>query len=344
MLDQTCSALLLPMLPTVFQCWALRQHKSRIALRRVTLLALVLQCWVCVVFVPKKPTENLILKGGSLFFAFRVLKLGVFAPLSIRRKIGIQEYYRIVFTLIPDDKKAARKSRNKRTFLRYSKIILAQYVTANMINLYFRYKPPQTELPMRSLLSLRQPELALQHYLYGWLVYLYMSIYYFILVYPWCFVTGARYTPIFDSPFISKSPKEFWNVRWNKIFHENFRSCVFTPMNQAFVTESFGPGKKIAIRIFSGFFTFFISAIVHEFLVVFGSNSPPTLENTMFFLIHGVAVSIQVLLERFIGKNVLPDLLSIFLSNMFFVWTAPLFVSPFMRNKLIDKCAPPMLF
>ncbi|ORX96478.1 hypothetical protein K493DRAFT_370944 [Basidiobolus meristosporus CBS 931.73] len=340
MLLHTFGALLLPLLPTVFQYWSLR-HKNGAHLRRNTLLGLVLQAWICVVYAPNKPTENLILKGGSLFFAFRVLSLGVFTPLSTTKEIGIQEYYRVIFTLIPA---AGKKSRHGGTFLRYLAIVLAQYLTANIIQLYFRYKPPQTELPVRTVLSLRQPELAVQHYLYGWLVYLYMSIYYFILVYPWCFVTDAHYTPIFDSPFISKSPKEFWNVRWNKVFHENFRSCVFAPINQAFVVEQFSPWRKTAVRILSGFFTFFISAVVHELLVVFGSNSPPTMENTLFFLLHGVAVSVQVLLEKFMGKDFLPNYVGIILSNLFFIWTAPLFVSPFMRNKLIDKCAPPMLF
>ncbi|KAK9722368.1 nuclear protein localization protein 4 [Basidiobolus ranarum] len=338
---QSCAALLLPLLPTVFQYWAFYQRKSKATLRTITLLALILQGWVCITFSPKGLVANLMLKGGSIFFAFRVMKLGVLAPPSVKKKIGVLEYYRMVFALVGPNGKATKKPRNKRTFLWYLMIVIIQYLAANLIRLYFRYQPLQTELTIRSLLSLKEPEFALQQYLYVLLVYLYVSIYHFVLVYPWCFLTGAQYTAIFNSSPISKQPKSFWKVRWNKVFQENFRNGILEPITNSLVSPKATSRKKNHVYLFSGFCALFGSSIVHELLAMLNSNSPPTIENIMFILVHGGVASTQVGLEKILGKNILPEKLSALISNTFLILVTPLLVSPL--SQVIDIWAPPII-
>ncbi|ORX88750.1 hypothetical protein K493DRAFT_319225 [Basidiobolus meristosporus CBS 931.73] len=198
-----------------------------------------------------------------------------------------------------------------------------------------------TSLTLRSLLSLRQPEIAFQQYLYIALLCLYVSIYHFVLLYPCCFLTGKQYSPLFDLPNFPHKPKELWKVRWNKGFCENMEKRILGPMNKVFPRKSAATRGKSGACLSIGVLTL-LAFVVPKLVTISKSNSTPSVEDPLFVLVHSAALGLQLGLEKILGKNVLPERFAILASNMFFLWSAPLLVTPF--NQVVDMCAPPMMF
>ena len=67
--------------------------------------------------------------------------------------------------------------------------------------------------------------------------------------------SGIYFAEMFNSPLTSRSPREFWGKRWNLYFRDVAHRNVFIPI---------GGSKRPVIAVA---LVFFISALMHEFLI-----------------------------------------------------------------------------
>ncbi|CAF1127755.1 unnamed protein product [Rotaria sordida] len=117
--------------------------------------------------------------------------------------------------------------------------------------------------------------------------------------------------PIFSSPL-----REFWGRRYNRIMHTIFKESIFEPIRLEFSSSTIG-----------ALTTFIINGLLHAHicLVIFGGKSLfPTF---IFFLLHGIAYSIETKM-----KIQLPKLVGCIITHLFLLITSPLVVKPFIQS------------
>ncbi|CAJ0840985.1 9137_t:CDS:2 [Entrophospora sp. SA101] len=106
---------------------------------------------------------------------------------------------------------------------------------------------------------------------------------------------------MFDQPYLSSSPRDFWSNRWHQLIHESFVELAYKPSKSHLKPNILG-------EIIGVLGSFFISAAIHEYInyTTFGVSYG---EHFGFFLFHGI---------------------------IFLVWdllTLPWFVEPYLREK-----------
>lgn len=127
---------------------------------------------------------------------------------------------------------------------------------------------------------------------------------------------------VFIYPFLACSPRDFWSRRWNRLCCHHFHRIAFLPV--AAFTHS---------QAFAGMLVFILSGVMHDYLnwMALGQLS---FENTLFFLIHGTACSLQVYFsKRYSALRRVPWVAAWILNGLFFLPTTPLFFAPYIRAR-----------
>lgn len=136
---------------------------------------------------------------------------------------------------------------------------------------------------------------------------------------------GFAVAEVFDAPPLARSPRDFWSRRWNLYVHDVAYRHVFA---------RFG-GLRHPLRATLGVFA--ASGLMHEYLVwaVLGHRPQHAGAMLAFFLIHGVAVTIEIAWtqhdrarRRRAGRpraRLLPTGIAIPLHQLWMTATAPLF-------------------
>ncbi|KAI3709198.1 hypothetical protein L2E82_38957 [Cichorium intybus] len=120
-------------------------------------------------------------------------------------------------------------------------------------------------------------------------------------------IFGFDLEPQFDEPYLATSLQDFWGKRWNLM-----------------VTGILHPTVYLPVRSFSGRFlsrelaslpaviaTFIVSGLMHELIFYYLGRLKPTWEVTWFFVIHGVLVSLELVVKRAVGgRSRLPAVVS----------------------------------
>jgi len=117
-------------------------------------------------------------------------------------------------------------------------------------------------------------------------------------------------------PFLSRSLREFWGQRYNRLVGSLLKESVFEPARRVF---SFSP-------MIAALTSFTLSGLLHAHVAVaaFGASSP--LPSLTFFLLQGAACCA----ETFWSIN-LPKPIGILVTHMFLLVTAPLYIGLFTR-------------
>lgn len=93
-----------------------------------------------------------------------------------------------------------------------------------------------------------------------------------------------------------------------------------------------------ASKSFSGFISFFVSGIFHEMMIM-SICRRITLENFVFFILHGVAVMAEVKFRKARGWKEDPKgiyrVCGIAFNLFFFDFTGRLFVAPYLRHSSV---------
>ena len=113
--------------------------------------------------------------------------------------------------------------------------------------------------------------------------------------------------PQFNEPYLATSLQDFWGRRWNVMVSDILKPSVFQPTREIF---SGLVGRKWATFL-GAQATFFVSGLMHELFFYTYSRQKTRWEVTCFFLLHGVSLSVEMVLKKTSkGKFRLPGMVS----------------------------------
>jgi hypothetical protein len=121
------------------------------------------------------------------------------------------------------------------------------------------------------------------------------------------FIWNIYVRPIYPGyPFLPTSLHDFWSRRWNIYVKSILHRIAFIAL-----PKLTGFSEKSNLRVISaGFFAFFVSGLLHEFMFTVSMDRWSGGKNMCFFLIHGLFVGIELgfrgLLKR---KQLLPPVI-----------------------------------
>ena len=111
-------------------------------------------------------------------------------------------------------------------------------------------------------------------------------------------LVGLELEPQFNEPYLSTSLQDFWGRRWNLMVTRILRPTVYDPtltFSSHFIRRNWAPLPAVIG-------TFLVSGLVHELIYYYLARVPPTWEVTSFFLLHGLCLTVEIVL-----KKALPD-------------------------------------
>ncbi|WCJ17979.1 MBOAT (membrane bound O-acyl transferase) family protein [Euphorbia peplus] len=135
--------------------------------------------------------------------------------------------------------------------------------------------------------------------LYSLHIYIYLELLLAILAVVARAVLGFELEPQFNEPYKSTSLQDFWGKRWNIMVSSILRPTVYDPL-----LRTFSPllGRRWA-PLPAIFGTFVMSAIMHELIFYYLGRVKPTGEITLFFLLHGVCLLVEVGLKKLVHRR-----------------------------------------
>ncbi|CAF3960182.1 unnamed protein product [Rotaria sordida] len=117
-------------------------------------------------------------------------------------------------------------------------------------------------------------------------------------------------------PFLSKSIREFWGRRYNRLVGILLKEAIFDPIRRL-------PYSSATVGALA---SFIMSGILHVHVAVAGFGASSPLSPFLFFILQGIACCIEVMCPF-----TPPKLLGILLTHGFLLITAPLYVGLFTR-------------
>ncbi|GES73657.1 hypothetical protein GLOIN_2v1609030 [Rhizophagus clarus] len=149
--------------------------------------------------------------------------------------------------------------------------------------------------------------------------------------------------PLFDSPYLSCSPSEFWSKRWHSLYRDCFVELGYLPCKKFIINyyPSFLPYKKELSHIVGTFGGFLWSCIFHEYVIqsLFGSANG---EHFTFFLFHGIlTIYWEIITTPLFRKTIFDQkryyyvkkVVGFILWNSILILSAPWFAEPYIRAK-----------
>jgi hypothetical protein len=159
-----------------------------------------------------------------------------------------------------------------------------------------------------------------------------------------CYILKIPYMPIMNQPYLATSVRDFWANRWNMIVQRGLRRILFDPIMKLFAIHyPLKSGEKVAnwILILAVFSTFLFSALMHEWTMVAIMARPTTWEQFSFFVLHGILSISENVARKFVynltGIDLtkwIPHSIQVIYAQIIMVWTAPLFINPYIREKI----------
>lgn len=142
--------------------------------------------------------------------------------------------------------------------------------------------------------------------------------------------------PLFDKPWLTRSVYDLWSHRWHQIFRPGFHQVAYNPIRRLF-----GQKHKHIGRIAGTIAVFACSGLMHDYIILAALgpsnyNQPGVFGyQTLFFMLQALATIVSVMSPR------LPTWLSRTLTWLWVLYTAPLFVEPYLRIGLHHSATVP---
>ncbi|KAK1391887.1 putative long-chain-alcohol O-fatty-acyltransferase 5 [Heracleum sosnowskyi] len=156
-------------------------------------------------------------------------------------------------------------------------------------------------------------------------------------------LVGVELEPASNEPYLSTSLQDFWGKRWNLTVTTTLRDTVYKPVRKAIERVI---GKDLA-PVTAVIAAFLVSGLMHELLFYNVTRVYPTWETTLFFVLHGICVVVEVWLKKWVqGRGwQLPLVVSTGLTVGFVVGTSLwLFFPPLIRNGADTRVLEEMTF
>ncbi|UJR14162.1 hypothetical protein I4U23_001157 [Adineta vaga] len=145
-------------------------------------------------------------------------------------------------------------------------------------------------------------------------------------------ITRHQYTVLDfnDYPFLSKSIREFWGRRYNRLIGKLLKESIFDPIRRL-------PCSSTTIAALA---SFIVSGLLHAHVATaaFGASSP--LPAFIFFVLQGIACCTEIMCPF-----TLPKAFGILLTHAFLLVTSPLYIGLFTRaGPLFHETNKPLLY
>ncbi|CAM8918403.1 unnamed protein product [Rhodiola kirilowii] len=127
-------------------------------------------------------------------------------------------------------------------------------------------------------------------------------------------VLGLELEPLFNDPLCATSVQNFWGRRWNQAMGKILRASVYDPV-RALLSPDLGDKHAQRLGVLA---TFVTSGAMHELIFYYLCRKRPTWKMSWYFLLHGLAVVVEMDVKRRIGQRWrLPTVVSIILTFSF---------------------------
>lgn len=142
--------------------------------------------------------------------------------------------------------------------------------------------------------------------------------------------------PLFDKPWLTRSVYDLWSHRWHQIFRPGFHQVAYNPIRRLF-----GAKHKNLGRIAGTIAVFACSGLMHDYIILAtlgpsNYNQPGVFGyQTLFFLLQAVATIVSIMSPK------LPTWLARTLTWFWVLYTAPLFIEPYLRIGLHHSATVP---
>lgn len=145
-------------------------------------------------------------------------------------------------------------------------------------------------------------------------------------------VTRNKYSVIEfnNSPFLSKSLREFWGRRYNRLVSTLLKQSIFEPVRR--LPHCSANTAAVA--------SFVASGLLHGHVAVAAMGASSPLPSFMFFVLHGLACCVETICPFAVPKPI-----GIILTHAFLLATAPLYAGLFTRAGPVyyETSEPPLL-
>lgn len=148
-------------------------------------------------------------------------------------------------------------------------------------------------------------------------------------------IFGFELEPQFSEPYLATSLQDFWGHRWNLMVTSILRPTVYHPVRRI-SSRLLRPMWVSSPAIFA---VFVVSGLMHELFYYYLTRVAPTWEVTCFFILHGVAVAVEVAVKKVVpGELTLHPAVSGPLTVVFVsVTTCWLFFPQLLRNGVDER-------
>ncbi|KAJ3346098.1 hypothetical protein HDU91_007136 [Kappamyces sp. JEL0680] len=181
---------------------------------------------------------------------------------------------------------------------------------------------------------------AVDVYLLGLALAMMMDVMVFAALHLNSLVFRTSYYPCMNQPYLSRSVSDFWACRWNLIAQQAFARYIFLPVLAMAGTKRASVVAKAAAALV----TFLVSSVIHEWTLKALLANPSSLEQTAFFMVHGIITVLEhvvwTALKAATGidaAKAVPLPVQIIYSQSVLALTAPLFLNPMIRENLYFK-------
>ncbi|CAF2828648.1 unnamed protein product [Rotaria sp. Silwood2] len=129
-------------------------------------------------------------------------------------------------------------------------------------------------------------------------------------------------------PFLPTGLHDFWSRRWNIYVKSILHRIAFIAL-----PKLTGFNKKSNVRfIFTGFFAFFVSGLLHEFMYTVSMDRWSGGKNMLFFLINGMFLAIELVFQGLLRrKQLVPPFVGWIYTIAALYSTAHLFCDPWIE-------------
>ncbi|KAI8927526.1 hypothetical protein BC831DRAFT_452214 [Entophlyctis helioformis] len=246
---------------------------------------------------------------------------------------------------------------DKRDATYYSVIgmrVFFMWVLYNAVVWYMTYLPVDTNPPIRSFTKFEVKAFADQAIL-SLNFYLLLNIVYMVLFHVLVEIFAVPYQPIMNSPYLAVGFRDFWSFRWNFIVKESLHRGVFVP-TMAFLRRNAKGGNTAHFRmpawhpIVGALSSFFISALIHEWVIMVLCETPSYGEHFCFFIIQALYTIGEVLVRQIGGRvlgydpiTALPKWIGVPLTWIIMNINGAFFMAPLMREGILSKILLPNL-
>ncbi|XP_039022297.1 probable long-chain-alcohol O-fatty-acyltransferase 1 [Hibiscus syriacus] len=169
--------------------------------------------------------------------------------------------------------------------------------------------------------------------IFGFQVWLAVDVLLTMVVIPAQVILRVELEPHFNSPLLASSLQDFWGRRWNLRVSETLRLVVYDPI------------KSVSIRLIGArwsslppvFVTFVVSGLIHELLYYSILRKNPTWEITLFFVLHGIFVDMEIILKKKLKLRLHRAITGPLAMANLTVTSVCLVLAPLLRNRVDER-------